>query len=124
MATCQATKTPKTVENPKEVFDASQNICIILSFVLREPMQTVSGTSFTQAPLRARKTLYLLLFLKTLLQLRVSQIGVVQVLRGPPTRRPSPPSGDRPPAQLGPDPPLLEEQPAKAGVSPWRVPVV
>ena len=90
-------------------------------------MQTVSGTSFMQAPLRARKTLlslHLLLFLKTLLQLRVSQIGVVQVLRGPPTGRPSPPSGDRPPAQLGPDPPLLEEQPAKAGVSPWRVPVV
>ena len=77
-----------------------------------------------QASLRDRKTLHLLLFLKTLLQLRVSQIGVVQVLRGPPTRRPSPPSGDRPPAQLGPDPPLLEEQPAKASVSPWRVPVV
>ena len=90
-------------------------------------MQTVSGTSFTQAPLRARKTLlslHLLLFLKTLLQLRVSQIGVVQVLRGPPTGRPSPPSGDRPPAQLSPDPPLLEEQPAKAGVAPWRVAVV
>ena len=79
---------------------------------------------FYAATSQSPKNLHLLLFLKTLLQLRVSQIGVVQVLRGPPTGRPSPPSGDRPPAQLGPDPPLLEEQPAKAGVAPWRVPVV